>query len=217
MLIVPTSPPVTDNSRAMGPPRDTSFTPLSASGGSIGNGQWDCATYWSFNHQTAAAPAVRADGGSGVCGTSATTTLSRYDVYVYENNNTGLVSNPSRGTVTPAPANNYAFSTPYTNKMGETGQPLCSIAHGLTGQAGRRAMQIAVINCEAQSALITGGATATNIPAAGYATFFLNEPVPTTGAASTRNVIGEMVGFSDLSGGGTGIKATVFRDVQLYR
>ena len=97
--------------------------------------------------------------------------------------------------------------------MGENGQPLC-VGNAL---AGRRAMQIAVINCEAQSALITGGATATNIPAAGYATFFLNEPVPTTGSASTRNLIGEMVGFSDLSGGGTGVKATVFRDVQLYR
>jgi Flp pilus assembly protein TadG len=208
------SPPVADNSRAMGPPRDTSFTPLSASGGSIGNGQWDCATYWSFNHQSAAAPTVRADGGSGVCGSPATTTLSRYDVYTYEINN-NLVADPSRGTVTPAPPNNYAFQTgsSYTAKMGEKGTPLC--VGGAV--AGRRAMQIAVINCEAQSALITGGATATNIPAAGYATFFLNEPVPTTGSASTRNLIGEMVGFSDLSGGGTGIKATVFRDVQLYR
>jgi len=208
----PASPPVTNNSRAMGPPRDTVFTPLSASGGSIGNGQWDCATYWSFNHQTAAAPTVRADGGSGVCGTSATTTLSRYDVYTYEINN-NLVADPSRGVAT-SPANNYAFSTSsYTNKMGENGQPLC-VGNAL---AGRRAMQIAVINCEAQSAAITGGATADNVPAAGYATFFLNEPVPTTGSASTRNLIGEMVGFSDLTGAGTGIKATVFRDVQLYR
>ena len=41
--------------------------------------------------------------------------------------------------------------------------------------------------------------------------------ISTTGAASDRNLIGEMVGFSDLTGAGTGIKATVFRDVQLYR
>ena len=82
----PTSPPVTNSSRAMGPPEDTSFTALSASGGSIGNGQWDCATYWSFNHNAVPAPTVRADGSSGVCGTAATTTLSRYDVYAYEIN-----------------------------------------------------------------------------------------------------------------------------------
>jgi Flp pilus assembly protein TadG len=209
----PASPPVTNNSRAMGPPRDTVFTPLSASGGSIGNGQWDCATYWSFNHQSAPAPTVRADGSSAVCGTPATTTMSRYDVYTYEIKN-NLMADPSRGTANTTPPNDYKFSSPYTNQMVETGQPLCA---GNTAVAGRRTMQIAVINCEAQAAKITGGATATDIPAAGYATFFLNEPVPTTGTASDRNLIGEMVGFSDLTGAGTGIKATVFRDVQLYR
>jgi hypothetical protein len=207
----PTSPPVTDDSRAMGFPRDTSFTPLSDSGGSIGNGQWDCATYWSFNHQSAAAPTVRADLGSGVCGTSTTTTLSRYDVYTYEIKN-NLVIDPSRGTATPPSPNSYNFNKDsYTNKMGETGQPLC----GVSPVEGRRVMQIAVINCVARG--IPPGGTADGIPVAGYASFFINEPVPTTGAASDRNLIGEMVGFSDLTGAGSGIKATVFRDVQLYR
>ena len=78
-------------------------------------------------------------------------------------------------------------------------------------------MEIAIINCEAQSGSITGGATADNIPVAGYASFFINQPVPTTGSASTRNLVGEMIGFSNLTGGGTGVAATVFNDVQLYR
>jgi hypothetical protein len=37
---------------------------------------------------------------------------------------------------------------------------------------------MAVINCEANSAAITGGQTADNIPTAGFVTFFMNEPVP---------------------------------------
>jgi hypothetical protein len=213
----PISPPVASGSRAMALPPDSSFTPLSASGGSIGNGQWDCATYWSFNHIGVAAPTVRADGTSGaVCGTPATTTLSRYDVYTYENNN-NLVSDWSRGTF----ANAGAHPTPgppvvsYTSAMGENGQALCAGVG--TAQTKRRVMEIAVINCEAQHDLITGGATATNIPVAGYASFFITESIPTTGSASSRNVLGEMIGFSNLGGGGTGVAATVFNDVQLYR
>jgi hypothetical protein len=195
----------------MGPPEDSSFTALSASGGSIGNGQWDCATYWSFNHNTAAAPTVRADGGSGVCGTTATTTLSRYDVYAYEINNT-FVGGWSRGTA--ANAWNPGLPT-YSAIKGENGQPLCAgVGNGVPG---RRVMEIAIINCEAQSALISGGATANDIPVAGYASFFINESVSTTGSAATRNLVGEMIGFSNLGGGGTGVAATIFNDVQLYR
>ena len=82
---------------------------------------------------------------------------------------------------------------------------------------GRRLLYIAVINCEANSALITGGATADNIPTAGFATFFMNEPVPTTGPASSRNLVGEMIGFANLVGGGVGVKPPIFNNVQLYR
>ena len=96
-----------NNQRAMAPPEDTLFTNFS-NGGSKGNGHWDCATYWSFNHQTAAAPTVRADGGSGVCGTPDTTTLSRYDVYTYEMNQ-NLAGDWSRGTAANAWAPGYTL------------------------------------------------------------------------------------------------------------
>jgi Flp pilus assembly protein TadG len=213
-LDTPISPPITNNSRAVAQPEDTSFTALSAGGGSIGNGQWDCATYWSFNHNGVAAPTVRANGTTGVCGSATTTTLSRYDVYAYEINDS-RVGDWSRGTG-GAGGNNWSPGPPthpYSNEKGETGAPLCSGS----GVSGRRVMDIAVINCEAQSSSITGGATATNIPVAGYASFFINEPVPTTGSASTRNVVGEMIGFTTLTGGGVGVAPTVFNDVQLYR
>jgi hypothetical protein len=75
---------------------------------------------------------------------------------------------------------------------------------------------MAVINCEANSAAITGGATANNIPTAGFVTFFMNEPVPTTGPTSSRNLVGEMIGFAN-STGGTGVRPPIFNDVQLYR
>lgn len=196
------------NQAAMGLPEDTAFSSLSAGGGSIGNGQWDCIDYWKFNHNGIAAPAVRADGTSGVCGTPTTTTLSRYDVYEYEIKH-GLVSNWSRGTL----SNNWAAPPPYSKNTGENGQPLCSGAS--TGKAGRRVIYMAVINCMTQS--IPNGATANNIPTAGFASFFLTEPVLTTGPAANRNLVGEMIGFADMNGGGVGLKATVFNDVQLYR
>ena len=198
-----------NNQRAMAPPEDTLFTNFSTAG-SKGNGQWDCAAYWSFNHQTAAAPTVRADGSSGVCDTPATTTLSRYDVYAYEINQ-NLVGDWSRGTL----SNNYAAPPPYDNTRGEIGSPLCAGVG--TAQSGRRLLYMAVINCEANSAAITGGQTADNIPTAGFVTFFMNEPVPTTGPASSRNLVGEMIGFANLVGGGVGVKPPVFTNVQLYR
>ena len=162
-----------NNQRAMAPPEDTSFTNFPTAG-SKGNGQWDCATYWSFNHQTAPAPTVRADGSSGVCGTPATTTLSRYDVYAYENNQ-NLVGNWSRGTL----SNNYAAPPPYNNNRGEIGSPLCAgVGTAVIGvcftwpslTAKRMEPNYRRGNCN-------------NIPTAGFVTFFMNEPVPTTGLA----------------------------------
>lgn len=52
-------------------PKDTTFN------GNFGNGQWDCASYWSTNHPNGpAAP-------SG-CGAAGATTLTRYDIYYHE-------------------------------------------------------------------------------------------------------------------------------------
>jgi Flp pilus assembly protein TadG len=200
-------PPVTNSTRAVALTDDTALAPLSTNGGSIGNGQWDCGTYWSFNHQNAPAPTVRADGTSAVCGTPTTTTMSRYDVYTYEINN-NLVADWGRGTS----ANNYAPAP--GSGSGENGQPIC---YG-SGTTGRRLTYVAVINCLANASAITGGATAQNVPTADFATFFMMQPIPTSGGpTSQRNLTGEIIGFSDLNGGGTGIKATVFNDVQLYR
>jgi hypothetical protein len=67
---------------------------------------------------------------------------------------------------------------------------------------GRRLLTIAVTNCEAEQSLISGGATANNIPVAGLANFFLTEPVTTSG----RNVVGEMIGFAGTSGGAVDVK-----------
>ena len=143
-------PVLVNNQRAMAPPEDTSFTNFSTAG-SIGNGQWDCATYWSFNHHTAAAPTVRADGGSGVCGTPATTTLSRYDVYTYEINQ-NLVGDWSRGTLQRTIG---AAPPPYNNNRGEIGSPCVRVSE--TPSQGGALLYMAVINCEANSAAITGG------------------------------------------------------------
>lgn len=185
------------NQQAMSLPEDTAFN------NQIGDGHWNCAGYWSFNHKTAPAPTVRADGTSGVCGTSTTTTLSRYDVYTYENSQ-NLVTDWSRGTAT----NNYAPGP--SNEDGETGTPYCAgVSNAVSG---RRKIYMAVIDCIANSgALNAGGQTANNVPVAGYAKFFMTESVPTTGAASARNLVGELFGLV------TQADNVVRLNVQLYR
>jgi hypothetical protein len=193
--------PPTNNTRSIALPKDTSFSATN-----MGNGQWDCATYWSFNHKTAAKPTKRADGSAATCGTPTTTTLSRYDVYMYENNN-NLVADWSRGRQPPG---NYASGPPYNPNIGESGTPLCGGVS--SGVAGRRLLYVAVIDCTANAAAIgAGGVNATNIPVAGYAKFFMTETVPTSGAATSRTLNGEFTGAL------TNLDTPHHVTIQLYR
>src|SRR5439155_27299447 len=103
-------------------------------------------------------------------------------------------------------------SQQYTNnpisKAGENGQPLCLGA--TSGVAGRRVLPIAVINCTANAALMGNGQNADNVPVEAFANFFISEPVNTTGAASTRKLIGEFTGQVNLA-------AQRYLNVKLYR
>ena len=111
-------------------------------------------------------------------------------------------------------ANNCAAPASYTNSSGEIGSPCVQVLE----TPGQKALALmAVINCEANRAAITGGATANNIPTAGFATFFMHEAVPTTGPSSNRNLVGEMIGFANLVGGGVSNRPPIFNNVQLYR
>src|SRR5262249_5410001 len=77
-------------------PLDSCFANGSCSPGNLGNGVWDCASYWTASHPGRTAPA----------GCTSTATISRYSVYQYEISNSYL-----------ADAN---------TTTGETGTPQCS-------------------------------------------------------------------------------------------
>jgi Flp pilus assembly protein TadG len=165
-----------------GLPMDTSLVGNSST---FGNGQWDCANYWKINHPGVALP-------SG-CGTPAGTTISRYSIYLTETTND--------------------YSWPGTAAAGaEKGAPVCStpgIGPSAT-QTDRRLIFAAVINCLANGPF-GGGQTANNVPVAGFAKFFMTQPVgvdPNTPNA----VIGEMSGLVGLND-----DVKILNQVQLYR
>jgi Flp pilus assembly protein TadG len=161
----------------------------------FGNGNWDCANYWALNH-TAAAP-------SGC--TSSNPTVSRYQVYRYEIAN-ALVGDWS--------GNGLANTSGHTGN-GESGAPLCAAASSVsgvdtsTGGKDRRVILVAIINCLAQSGLITGGQTANNVPVAEFGKYFITQPVNADGTNSY--LYGEMTGLVGPS------DARIYNQVQLYR
>jgi hypothetical protein len=169
----------------------------------FGNGDWNCADYWAVNHTAAAPPGC----------TKANPIISRYEVYRYEIDN-NLVNDWSAGPDGSRPDNTAG------NKNSENGAPLCAGAgNGVdtsTGATDRRVIFAAVINCEAQSAKITGGATADNIPVADFAKFFMTQPVGEVSDPNTpidgNSLYGEMTGtISSLD------KVVIMNQVQLYR
>ena len=78
-------------------PLDNSFT------GNLGNGQWDCATYWSTNHPNTAAPTA--------WGCTSTSTVPRYTVYNYEITQNLLSDHPNASQETGAPQCNAASAS----------------------------------------------------------------------------------------------------------
>jgi Flp pilus assembly protein TadG len=162
----------------------------------FGNGNWDCLDYWNLNH-AAAAP-------SGC--TSSNPTISRYQVYRYEIANS-LINDWS--------GNGLADTSGNTGN-GENGAPYCAAASSVsgvdttTGGRDRRIIFAAVINCLAQSALITGGQTANNVPVAEFGKFFMTQPVNADG--TNGYLYGEMTGLvSSLD------NVRILNQVQLYR
>jgi hypothetical protein len=191
---MPQPPPKTTS----GLPPDNQWTGLCAGGTCLqGNGDWNCAAYWSLNH-TAAAP-------SGC--TSSNPTISRYQVYRYEIAN-GLVNDWSENMPNP-----QGTTPPGT----ESGAPYCATSNGVsgvditTGGLDRRNIIVPIINCLAQTALgnITGGNTA-NVPVAAFGKFFLTQPY--TAPSGGGYLYGEMTGLTT-----TKDNVVIYNNVQLYR
>jgi hypothetical protein len=141
----------------------------------IGAANWNCAAYWAGAHPGIALKPPGCDAG----------TTSRFDVYTYELANAARLSDLSGGA----------------SGTGETGAPQCSAA---TAKAGRRIMNVAIVNCK--SSPVTIQSNAQNVPVAGFGQFFLTHP--------TTNQTKPYAEFRGLIDRGAG---TVKDQVQLYR
>jgi hypothetical protein len=174
-------------------PRDTAFTDF------MGNGQWDCQRYWTMNH-TANLPTVLPNGQTGVCGSAAATTWSRYNVYRYEIAQ-GLINDWS-GNRAP-------------NGTGESGAPLCAGAGSgvdeTTGKTDRRLIIVPIINCLANGPF-PPGFNATDIPVAAFGNFFMTQPVDGSVESDPGNPL-----YGELTGQTTAANADIYVPVQLYR
>jgi hypothetical protein len=172
-----------------GLPQDSAFT------GFQGNGDWNCADYWSINH-TVAAPAG--------C-TSSNPSVSRYQIYRYEIAN-NLINDWSKNL-----ADTQGSKNPPGNFYTEGGGPYCAAASGVsgvdttTGGVDRRNLIVPIVNCMAQN--ITGGNN-TQTPVAAFGTFFLTQPFAVDGTY----LWGEMTGLV-----GSNSNVQIANQVQLYR
>jgi Flp pilus assembly protein TadG len=181
-------------------PLDQNWTAVCGSGPCAeGDGNWDCLSYWNINHSTAAPP-------SGC--TSSNPTLSRYDVYNYENSQAGNSS-------ANAPITDYSGLPRGTSSNGESGAPFCAASKGFTptfnAKYDPRMVNVAVINCSAQTALgnIGGGNSGPLTPVAGFAQFFLTQPYNSDGQ---NYLYGEMTGLINSLNSNR-----ILNQVQLYR
>jgi Flp pilus assembly protein TadG len=159
----------------MGLPRDSCFG--NGSCARFGNAEWDRDAYWAANHEPLGRPKP-----------AGYQTMTRYDVYRYELDNSWVPNLWGAG--------------------GENGNPQCAPSSINNPIRDRRTLIAAVINCREHG--IQGSAT--NVPVLAFAQMFFTEPVGMDGS-NTDDIWLEMLGVVD-PGGDDG----VLHDFpQLYR
>ena len=170
----------------MGLPLDNCFY-NNTCGGNVGDGQWDCNTYWHAVH-----PAGHAwDTTKGQCGSGTAlspTTVSRYTVYQYE---------ISQG---------WLNDTPTAPGSRETGAPQCNAG---AVPADRRLIYVGIVNCGSTGVTIQSNGT---VPVAGFGKFFITQPFASGNPTTTAYLYGE---FTDLVVPRQ--DPNVHQSVQLYR
>jgi hypothetical protein len=161
-----TAPPTGTTGTAMGLPLDNTMT------SGLGNGHWNCLTYWNTEHP----PGTAGNGQQPTGCTDGTNSISRYSVYQYEISNGYLADKSPGGEV-----------------GGGTGL-YCSTA---TPDPNRRILNVAVLNClnlESEGYSLQGNAT--NLPVAAFAKFFMTLPV----RSAQGPIFAEYVGIAQPGG-----------------
>ena len=178
----------------MGYPRDICHAISqggSCANGRIGDGVWDYMAY--FRTNTAAYPVVPTTGE--MISWFGSDNPTRYDVYKYEMANaaTRLPNQTSNGLT--------ARNSPY-----------CSSGSGITPNAttpDRRVLTVAVVNCIAEG---VSGRTS-DVSVEKWIDMFLVEPSLSRPRTEASDVYGEIIGETQLGGGGGTTGNTVKRDV----
>ncbi|WP_068083340.1 pilus assembly protein TadG-related protein [Novosphingobium rosa] len=176
----------------MGYPRDICHAVSSSgvcSGGQVGDGVWDSNAYFKTN----TADYASSFSPSSTFGTS---TPTRYQVYKYEAANaaTRLV-NQSNGSLTSVPVASCGSSLP---------------VGGAT--VDRRVLSVAVIDCTAQG--VAGRST--NVAVTNWIDVFLVEPSVNRARTSQSDVYVEVIGPTQIGGGGDTSSAQIVRISKPY-
>ncbi|TIL42969.1 pilus assembly protein TadG-related protein [Mesorhizobium sp.] len=156
--------------------------------GRVGDGMWDYEGYMAANGFTTSDMAGFVDAGGNAY--SNENPPSRYDLYRYEIDS-GLVDDASLG--------------------GETGDAACHASPSTDPD--RRLIYGAIVNCLEHAGNLNGQSGAP-IPAVGFASFFLTEPVDQ--ARTNGDIMGEIVDIDGEQGRGTMV-GFAKDNVQLYR
>ena len=199
----------------MGLPRDNNMLHNNCADGRIGDGHWDFMKYMKVNHgDVVAAGATSYTNRDGVVWTDwppgpGEIHPTRYEVYLEE-----LYADPS---IIDNPSGQHAMSggLPDPPARPEIGSPACYSggAGSLSNDPDRRLLYGAILDCVTYAADLVGG-SGNEIPVTAFVSFFLIEPVESSGG--NQNIRVELV---DITGqGGQGTLETFSRDdVQLYR
>jgi hypothetical protein len=183
-------------------PDNAEMLAVAGSGATIGNGDWDLASYWSTNHPTRAAlsPAELASISSFPARQP-----SRYDIYRYEIESAtypnNLVADTSRGDPTRTGPNGAGTR--------ESGLPLCSNSPvSAAPDRDRRVIFAAIIDC-LDNADNAGRST---LPVNSFASIFLVSPMLRGGSNDEENGVID-VEIVDITGpGGNGTLDTFVRN-----
>jgi Flp pilus assembly protein TadG len=159
-----------DLTNAQALPNDTNWTQLAnTTGARWGDGNWDCAAYWAWNHgpdHTTSGDPAKPSG----CSTAGSTTMSRYDLYRWEvtNRNSSPSGIPNMSSLSPKGEN----GNPSCYKNGTQNSTLTDPSNN-ENDIDRRTIYAAVLDC---SALPNGNSTP-NMPALAFIKMFVTRPM----------------------------------------
>jgi Flp pilus assembly protein TadG len=151
-----------DTTKAMALPLDTGFSqPTGWTAPRWGNGQWDCGAYWDMNHGNRNGNTTDDAGKPAGCAGPASTTISRYDMYRWEIDNSQIPNKVSATVLSP----------------GENGNPKATPACYAGGSStlgdspDRRILYAAILQCP------TPNGSADDLPVLSFVKMFITRPM----------------------------------------